>query len=67
LAVEPLSRLPSVSKLENLYQTMYNYFKHSSKKHLEFQKLVDLVETKSLALGGSLPYVLEKHLRKYGI
>jgi hypothetical protein len=46
---------------------MYNYFKHSSKKHLEFQKLVDLVETKSLALGGSLPYVLEKHLRKYGI
>jgi hypothetical protein len=29
---------------------MYNYFKHSSKKHLESQKLANLVETKYLAI-----------------
>ena len=50
LAVEPLSRLLLVSKLETLCQAMYNYFKHSSKKHLEFQKLADLVETKGLSI-----------------
>jgi hypothetical protein len=50
LEVEPLSRLPLVSKLETLCQAMYNYFKQSSKKHLEFQKLANLVETKGLSI-----------------
>ena len=50
LAVEPLSRLPLVSKLETLCQEIYNYFKHSSKKHLEFQKLANMVEIEGLAI-----------------
>ena len=50
LAVEPLSNLPIVSKIENLYQAMYVYFSHSPKRHLEFQKLADLVETERLRM-----------------
>jgi hypothetical protein len=50
LAVEPLSNLPLVAKLESLCQAMYAYFSHSPKKHLEFQKLVDVVETKGLRI-----------------
>jgi len=45
LAVEPLSNLPLVAKVEELCQSMYAYFSHSPKRHLEFQKLADLVET----------------------
>jgi hypothetical protein len=45
LAVEPLSM---VLKLEILCQALYSYFNMSSKKHLEFQKLVDIVETEGL-------------------
>jgi hypothetical protein len=45
LAVKPLSNLPVVLKLESLCQNLYTYFTMSSKKHLEFQKLVNIVET----------------------
>jgi hypothetical protein len=48
LAVEPLSNLPIVAKCESLCQSMYAYFSLSPKKHLEFQKLVDVVETEGL-------------------
>jgi hypothetical protein len=48
LAVEPLSNLPVVSKLESLCQALYTYFTMSSKKHLEFQRLADIVETEGL-------------------
>jgi hypothetical protein len=34
-----------VLKLESLCQNLYTYFTMSSKKHLEFQKLVNIVET----------------------
>jgi len=45
LAVEPLSNLLIVAKLEALCQAMYSYFSHSPKRHSEFQKLADIVET----------------------
>ena len=50
LAIESLSNLPMVEKLETLCQGLYNYFTMSSKKHLEFQKLTDIVETKGLRM-----------------
>jgi hypothetical protein len=50
LTVEPLSNLPVVSKLESLCQSLYTCFIMSSKKHLEFQKLADIVETKGLRM-----------------
>ena len=45
LAVEPLSNLPIVAKLEALCQAMYSYFSHSPKRHSDFQRLADIVET----------------------
>jgi hypothetical protein len=50
LAVEPLSNLPMVSKLEILCQTLYRYHSMSSKKHLKFQKLADIVEIEGLGI-----------------
>jgi hypothetical protein len=37
-----------VSKLEYLLQLFYGYFSNSPKHHLEFQKLVEITETKGL-------------------
>jgi hypothetical protein len=50
LAVKPLSNLPVVSKLETLCQALYTYFSMSAKKHLEFQRLADIVETEGLRM-----------------
>ena len=50
LAVQPLSNLPIVAKLENLCQAMYSYFSISSKRHLRFQKLADIVKTEGLRM-----------------
>jgi hypothetical protein len=47
LAVQTLSHLQMVNKIEGLLQTLYNYFSKSSKRHLEFMKLTKLMETKS--------------------
>jgi hypothetical protein len=46
LVVQTLSSLLSVIHLEHLLQTLRNYFAHSPKKHLEFTKLVEMLETK---------------------
>jgi hypothetical protein len=54
LAVEPLSNLPMVEKLETPCQALYNYFTMSSKKHLEFQKLADIMETEDLYMPKNL-------------
>jgi uncharacterized membrane protein len=35
-----------VNRLEGLLQTLYNYFSKSFKRHLEFTKLVEVMETK---------------------
>jgi hypothetical protein len=34
-----------VSRLEGFFQTLYNYFSKSLKRHLEFTKLAKLMET----------------------
>lgn len=41
-----LSSLPLVKHIESLLQTLHAYFAHSLKWHLEFTKLVEVVETK---------------------
>jgi hypothetical protein len=50
LVVQHLSDLPLVAKLESLCQALYAYFSHSSKRLLEFQKLVEMVETEGLRI-----------------
>jgi hypothetical protein len=46
LAVEALSRLFVVQKLETLCKSLHAYFSGSPKRHLEFMKLVEVVETR---------------------
>jgi hypothetical protein len=41
-----LSSLLLVIHLEHLLQTLHNYFAHSPKRHLEFTKLTEMLETK---------------------
>jgi hypothetical protein len=50
LAVEPLSNLPLVSKIESLCKSMHSYFSHSPKRHLEFTKLAEIMETEGLKI-----------------
>ena len=50
LVVQTLSNLPLVAKVETLCERLYNYFTVSPKRHLEFTKLVDVVETGGLKL-----------------
>jgi hypothetical protein len=48
LVIQKLSHLPLMSSIENMLQSIYNYFSHSPKHHLEFVKLVELMQTKGL-------------------
>ncbi len=48
LVMQSLSSMPMVSKMEDLFQSIYGYFFSSPKHHLEFTKLVEIVETKGL-------------------
>jgi hypothetical protein len=50
LALQGLFSMPMVSKLEDLFQSLYGYFFNSPKCHLEFTKLVEIVETKDLKI-----------------
>jgi hypothetical protein len=43
--MQALFKLNMVCKLENLFQSLYAYFIESPKKHLEFNKLVEIMET----------------------
>jgi hypothetical protein len=43
--MQALFKLNMVCRLENLFQTLYAYFNESPKKHLEFNKLVEIMET----------------------
>jgi len=47
LAIQILLHLQMIIRLEGLIYTLYNYFSNSLKRHLEFTKLVKLMETKS--------------------
>jgi hypothetical protein len=46
LAAQTLSSLLLVIHLEHLLQTLHSYFAHSPKRHLEFTKLVEILEMK---------------------
>jgi hypothetical protein len=46
LAVEVLSQLPIVAGIEELLQNIYTFFCKSPKKHTEFVRLAELMETK---------------------
>ncbi len=50
LVVHILSHLQIVSRLEGLLQTLYIYFSTSLEMHLEFTKLVKLMETKGVKI-----------------
>jgi len=50
LVVQVLSNLPVVVKLENLLRSLYSYFSNSCERHLEFTKLVKIVETRGLKI-----------------
>jgi hypothetical protein len=41
-----LSKLDLVHQFESILQALYVFFAHSSKKFLEFKKLVELITTK---------------------
>ncbi len=43
-----LSNLPFVVKVEALLASMHMYFVHSLKRHLEHNKLMEIIETKGL-------------------
>jgi hypothetical protein len=47
LVVYNLSGLSLVLKIESMFVSIYNYFSHSLKKHLEAIKLVEFLESKS--------------------
>ncbi len=47
LVVQILLVFPLVKHIENLFiQTLHGYFAHSLKRHLEFTKLIKIMETK---------------------
>jgi hypothetical protein len=50
LAFKTLSQLDIMNRIEGLLASSHAYFKHSPKRHLEFMKLAELMETKGLKL-----------------
>ncbi len=46
LAIQTLSGLSLVGKIETLLSFVYNYYPHNPKHHLEINKLVELFECK---------------------
>jgi hypothetical protein len=46
LAVEALNKLPIVATIEDMLGDLYSFFCKSPKKHLEFLKLAEVMETK---------------------
>ncbi len=46
VVVETLSYLQMVNIIEGLFQTLYNYFSKSLKRHFKFTKFEELMETK---------------------
>ena len=50
LAVEALENLPVLQKIEDMLHDLYSYFCKSPKKHIEFCKLAELMETKGLKI-----------------
>jgi hypothetical protein len=50
LAFKALSTLGIVSSIKDLLQSCHAYFAHSPKRHFEFTKLTNMMETKGLKM-----------------
>jgi hypothetical protein len=50
LVIQVLSNVPMVAKLEDLLQSMYFYYSNSPMQHLDFTKLVEIMETRGLKI-----------------
>jgi hypothetical protein len=50
LAIEVLEKLPILDKIEAMLGDIYSYFCKSPKKHMEFLKLAEVMETKGLKI-----------------
>jgi hypothetical protein len=50
LAIKSFSDLAILNQIEDLLQTLHSYFARSPKRHLEFVKLVEVMETKELKI-----------------
>jgi hypothetical protein len=50
LAVNTLSNLAVVNRIEDLIQSLHSYFTRSPKRHLEFVNLAEVLETKGLKI-----------------
>jgi hypothetical protein len=50
LAIKTLSGLLVVNRIEDLLQTLHSYFACSPKRHLEYVKLVEVLQTKGLKI-----------------
>lgn len=50
LAVQTLSLQPVVKRIEDMLASLYAYFAHSPKRHLEFVKLAELMQSKGLKI-----------------
>jgi len=50
LAFKTLSSLGIMSSIKDLLQTCHSYFAHGPNKHMEFTKLIDMMEIKGLKI-----------------
>ncbi len=50
MVIYTMAHLQMVNRLECLLQALYNYFSKSLKRHLEFTKLAELMETKGVKI-----------------
>jgi hypothetical protein len=54
LAIQTLSNLLLVSRVENLLECLYGYFNHILEMHLEFTKWEEIMEIKGKMFCGTL-------------
>jgi hypothetical protein len=50
LAIKTLSGLLVVNRIEDFLQTLHSYFARSPKRHLEYVKLAEVLQTKGLKI-----------------
>jgi hypothetical protein len=50
LAIKELSHLPVIDKIENLLHNLHKYFARSPKRHIEFTRLSEVMQTKGLKI-----------------
>ena len=50
MAVETLSDLPMVSRIEEMLASLFAFFAHSPKCHVEFVKLAEVMKSKGLKI-----------------